>query len=112
MANEAYAKMEEEVDLSEAQKLLPPGAAGSLLAGAVSGGAQAFLTTPHDYLKIQAQLRGGSLQLIDCHACFVYVLAPVRSAELLFCCCSIVCSWIVRNRMDVSAASPTCMIEP
>ena len=48
------------VAFSEAQKLFPQGATGSLLAGAVSGVAQAFLTTPLDYLKIQAQLRGGS----------------------------------------------------
>ena len=32
-----------------------------------------------------AQLRGGALQLIDCHNCHVYVLAPLRTAELLGC---------------------------
>ena len=45
----------------------------------------------------EAQLRGGSLQLIDCHACFVYVLAPVRSAELLGCCgCTVVLGAVER----------------
>ncbi len=32
-----------------------------------------------------AQLRGGALQLVDCHNCYVYALAPLRAAELLGC---------------------------
>ena len=36
-------------------------------------------------------LNGGSLQLIDCHGCFIYVLGPLRGAELLGCrSCTIV----------------------
>jgi len=34
----------------------------------------------------EAQLLGGSLQIVDCHACYIYVLAPLRCAELLGCC--------------------------
>ena len=48
------------VAFAEAQKSLPSGTFGSLLAGAFSGVVQAFFTTPLDLLKIQAQLRGGS----------------------------------------------------
>ena len=33
----------------------------------------------------KAELGGGSLQLIDCHSCYVYALASVRTAELLGC---------------------------
>lgn len=44
-------------------------------------------------------LRGGTLQLIDCHACYVYVLAAVRAVEVLGCCgCTLMvgaCSHIV-----------------
>lgn len=33
----------------------------------------------------EKELCAGSLQLIDCHGCYIYVLAPLRSAELLGC---------------------------
>jgi hypothetical protein len=33
----------------------------------------------------EAELGGGALQLIDCHSCYVYALAPVRGVELLGC---------------------------
>ena len=33
----------------------------------------------------ESELRGAALQIVDCHSCFVYVLAPVRAAELLGC---------------------------
>ena len=48
------------VTFGETQKKLPGGTAISLFAGAIAGAAQAFLTTPLDWLKIQAQLRDGS----------------------------------------------------
>ena len=41
---------------AEAQRHLPQNTLGSLLAGGFAGVAQAFLTTPLDWLKIQAQL--------------------------------------------------------
>eukprot|EP00908_Phaeocystis_cordata_P022503 Transcript_4917.p2 GENE.Transcript_4917~~Transcript_4917.p2 ORF type:complete len:285 (-),score=94.02 Transcript_4917:281-1093(-) len=44
------------VAFAEAQRRLPQDTLGSLLAGGVAGVAQAFLTTPLDWLKIQAQL--------------------------------------------------------
>ena len=38
-----------------------------------------------------AELRGGALQIMDCHNCHIYALAPVRSAEVLGCTrCTIV----------------------
>ena len=38
------------------------------------------------------ELRGSSLQLIDCHSCHIYALAPMRTCELLGCtACTIVC---------------------
>ena len=48
------------VAFAEAQKSLPDTTLGSLMAGAFAGVTQAMLTTPMDWLKIQAQLRGGS----------------------------------------------------
>ena len=44
------------VCFEEARRHLPQTTAGSLLAGGFSGAVQAFLTTPLDWLKIQAQL--------------------------------------------------------
>ena len=38
-----------------------------------------------------AEVRSGTLQLIDCHGCYIYVLAPIRAAEILGCTgCTIV----------------------
>ena len=43
------------------------------------------------------QLQGGALQLIDCHGCYVYALAPVRTAELLGCTgCTVVLGAVAR----------------
>jgi solute carrier family 25 carnitine/acylcarnitine transporter 20/29 len=47
------------VAFAEARKRLPDDAAGSLLAGALSGVVQATLSTPVDWAKIQAQVHGG-----------------------------------------------------
>ena len=44
------------VCFAEARRHLPQTTIGSLLAGGFSGAVQAFLTTPLDWLKIQAQL--------------------------------------------------------
>jgi solute carrier family 25 carnitine/acylcarnitine transporter 20/29 len=44
------------VCFAEARRHLPQTTVGSLLAGGFSGAVQAFLTTPLDWLKIQAQL--------------------------------------------------------
>ena len=44
-----------------------------------------------------SDLKHGTLQLIDCHAAFVYVLAPVRCVELLGCCgCTVVVGAVER----------------
>jgi len=38
-----------------------------------------------------------SLQLIDCHGCYIYILAPLRSAELVGCCgCTVLCGAVQR----------------
>mmetsp|Transcript_33908 Transcript_33908/g.56032 ORF Transcript_33908/g.56032 Transcript_33908/m.56032 type:complete len:289 (+) Transcript_33908:166-1032(+) len=48
------------VAFAEARKRLPNDGSGALLAGALSGVVQATFSTPMDWLKIQAQLHGGS----------------------------------------------------
>ena len=48
------------VAFAEARARLPDGAFGAMAAGFLSGIAQAFLSTPMDWVKIQAQLHGGS----------------------------------------------------
>lgn len=47
------------VGFAEARKLLPDGTASALLAGFGAGLLQACVGTPLDYVKIQAQVRGG-----------------------------------------------------
>ena len=45
----------------------------------------------------EAELGSGSLQLIDCHGCYVYALAPLRCVELLGCCgCTVVLGAVSR----------------
>lgn len=46
------------VAFEEARKRLPDTAAGALLAGAISGLATSVLSTPTDWVKVQAQIRG------------------------------------------------------
>ncbi len=53
------------VAFAEARRRLPDNTFGALAAGAFSGVAQAFLSTPMDFVKIQAQVHGGgSLPLL------------------------------------------------
>lgn len=54
-----------------------------------------------------ADLCAGTLQLIDCHACYVYALAPARCVELLGCTnCTVVCS-SVACALTVAREDPT-----
>ena len=46
------------VAFEEARKALPDTAGGALLAGALSGLATSMLSTPSDWVKVQAQIRG------------------------------------------------------
>lgn len=66
-----------------------PGSSGAMLHDAAPGAPSSVRLVGarrRTFVLREAQLRGGSLQIVDCHACYIYVLAPLRCAELLGCC--------------------------
>ena len=54
---------------AECRRRMPDGAFGAFASGAAAGVATATLSTPFDYLKIQAQLRGASPLEVVARAC-------------------------------------------
>ena len=57
-----------------------PGSSGAMLHDAAPGAPSSVRLVGARRRTIvlrEAQLRGGSLQIVDCHACYIYVLAPV-----------------------------------
>ena len=62
-----------------------PGSSGAMLHDAAPGAPSSVRLVGARRRTIvlrEAQLRGGSLQIVDCHACYIYVLAPVPNPPL------------------------------
>ena len=66
----------------EAQRRLPDTPGGSLLAGALSGLATSVVSTPTDWVKIQAQVRGVPVQAVLAE---VLRHGPLRALHVAFC---------------------------